>query len=115
MNKLLIYVLIFLASVLVSSISQIILKKSANEKYESFIREYLNPRVITAYGFFFISTLMTTYAYREVPLSLGPVLEATGYVYVAILGATILKEKMSRRKIIGNALIVAGIAVFALL
>ena len=115
MNNMLFYTILFLVSVFISSISQIILKKSAEVKYASVIREYLNPMVITAYTIFLASTLLTTFAYKGVPLSLGPVLEATGYIYVAVLGTLILKEKLSRRKIIGNVLIIAGIMVFALL
>lgn len=114
MNNMLFYTILFLVSVFISSISQIILKKSAEVKYASIIREYLNPMVITAYTIFLASTLLTTFAYKEVPLSLGPVLEATGYIYVAVLGTLILKEKLSRRKIIGNVLIIAGIVIFAL-
>ena len=114
MNKLWIYIIIFLFSVFISSVSQIILKTSANEKYDSIIKEYLNPKVIIAYGLFFGSTLLTTLAYRQVPLSLGPVIECTGYVYVAVLGAAVLKEKFSKRKILGNILIIAGILVYAL-
>lgn len=108
------FILIFLISVLVSSISQIVLKTSANKEYDNLIREYLNVRVILAYGLFFSSTLLTTYAYRGVPLSLGPVIECTGYVYVAVLGALILKEKFSKKKVIGNLLIILGILVYAL-
>lgn len=114
MNRVFMYVAIFLVSVLISSVSQIILKKSANVNYESVVKEYLNPFVIIAYIIFFASTLLTTFAYRGVPLSLGPVLEATGYVYVAILGTLILKERMTKKKIVGNLLIIIGILVFAL-
>ena len=42
---------IFLGSVLVASISQIMLKKSADRKYDRWIDEYLNFRVIFAYGY----------------------------------------------------------------
>lgn len=107
------YYVLYLFSVLVASLSQVILKKSAMIHYESRIREYLNPYVIGAYFFFFGSALLTTFAYRGVPLTLGPVLESTGYIYVGILGMLILKEKLSRRKIIGNVLIVGGILVYA--
>ena len=61
----------FLGSVLVASISQIMLKKSADKKYDRWIDEYLNFRVIFAYGLFFLSSLLTVYAYKFVPLSLG--------------------------------------------
>ena len=37
---------VFLGSVLISSVSQILLKKSADKTYDSRIREYLNPLVI---------------------------------------------------------------------
>ena len=109
------FYLLFLFSVLVSSISQIILKKSADKKYDTQLKEYLNPHVIGAYSFFILSTVLTTLAYRGVPLSLGPVLESTGYVYVAILSVLVLKEKMTGKKMLGNILIIIGILVCALL
>lgn len=105
---------IFLGSVLVASISQIMLKKSANQKYDRWIDEYLNFRVIFAYGLFFLSSLLTVYAYKFVPLSMGPVLEASGYVFVAVMGYFILKEKIGRRKLLGLIIIIAGIVIFSL-
>lgn len=108
------YVGIFLVSVLISSISQIVLKLSSRKKYKNKLKEYFNPMVIGAYSMFLGATLMTTLAYRGVPLSFGPILEATGYVYVAILGTTILKEKMTKNKLIGNVLIIVGIIIFAI-
>jgi multidrug transporter EmrE-like cation transporter len=109
------FFILFLVSVFISSISQILLKKSADKEYENTLKEYLNPRVIAAYSIFLISTVLTTIAYRGVPLSIGPVLESTGYVYIAVLSVFVLKEKMSKKKILGNVLIIAGILVCALL
>ena len=37
------YMLLLVASVVVASLSQILLKKSAQKTYSSVIREYLNP------------------------------------------------------------------------
>ena len=107
-----IYVGIFLISVLVSSVSQILLKISAGKKYDSKIKEYLNAPVIIAYGLFFLSTVVTVLAYKYVDLSLGPVLEATGYIWVTLLGYLILKEKVSRKKLLGLVVIIVGIIVF---
>jgi drug/metabolite transporter (DMT)-like permease len=56
---------------------------------------------------------MTTLAYKVVPLTIGPVLESTGYIYIGVLSLLILKEKLSRRKILGNILIIAGIFIYA--
>ena len=105
---------IFVLSVLISSISQIMLKKSANKTYDSKIREYLNPTVIIAYGLFFLATLITVFAYKYVPLSSGPILESTGYIFVAVLGYFVLKERFTKKKVIGMALIIFGILFFSL-
>ncbi len=91
--------------------SQVVLKTSANEEHKSFIQEYLNVRVITAYAMFFASTIITVFAYKYVPLSLGPVLESAGYVFVAVLSYFILKERLSKKQIAGMVLIVAGVLI----
>lgn len=109
-----IFSLVFIVSVLISSISQVMLKTSADKSYSDRIKEYLNPTVIIAYGLFFLSTLITVFAYKVVPLSLGPVLESTGYIFVAVLGVVLLKERMSRKKLIGIVLILGGITLFSL-
>lgn len=114
-QTMMLYSLILLASVLVSAISQVMLKLSANRSHEDTVHEYANPLVVGAYALFVLSTLMTVYAYKEVPLSLGPVLEATSYVYVTAFGALIFKERVSAQKLVALALIVGGICVFALL
>ena len=105
-----VYIVIFLLSVLIAAISQILLKRSAGKQYTSKAREYLNVRVIAAYALFFLSSLLTVLAYRGVPLSMGPVLETTGYLWVTIMGRLILKEKVSMRKLTGLAVIVLGVS-----
>ena len=108
------YLLIFIASVLISSLSQVVLKKSASKKYPSIIAEYLNPQVIFAYALFFIATLVTVYAFRYIPLSFGPVLESLSYIFVGILSVYVLKEKVTKKGLVGMALIIIGVIVFAL-
>lgn len=108
------YIIIFLISVLIAAVSQTILKASANEKHENSLKEYLNFKVIFAYFLFFLSSFITVFAYKKVPLSLGPVLEASGYIFVTILGVIFLKEKVSKRKLLGLGLILVGIIVFNL-
>lgn len=105
------YVMIYLFAVFVASLSQILLKTSANHEYDSKIQEYLNWKVLVAYCMFFGSSLLIVLAYRIVPLSLGPVLESIGYVFVAILSFAFLKERLGRKKILGLVLIVIGVIV----
>ena len=107
-------ILIFLLSVFVSSVSQIILKTAADRPHDNFLSEYLNVRVIIAYGLFFLSTVLTMIALKTVPLSLSPMIESTGYIYVAVMGHLFLKERFSRRKALGLALIIAGIFVYSM-
>ena len=107
------YAGIMLVSVFVASVSQVMLKKSAERPRESRIQEYLNPLVIAAYILFVGCTLVTVIAYRGIPLSLGPVLEATRYVYVTAFGVWIFKEKLDRRKLVALALILGGIFIYA--
>lgn len=108
------YVGIYLVGVLVSSVSQVLLKKAAMRQYETPLKEYLNPWVITAYTLFFGATLMTILAYKVVPLSMGAILEATAYLHITFFGVTIFKEKLGRDKAIALLLIVGGIIVYSL-
>ena len=105
------YVAIFMASVLIAAISQILLKKSAMKQYNYKFGDYLNPYVICAYGLLFLSMMITVYAYKGVDLKTGPVIEATSYIYVAVLSAVFLKEKISNKKKVGLLIIIAGIVI----
>ena len=88
-----------------SAVSQILLKQSANEEHASALREYLNWRVIVAYLIF---------AYTQVDLKYGPVLDTFTYVFVLLLSFGVLKEKVSKGKLIGNLIIILGVLVYTL-
>lgn len=97
-----------------SAISQILLKQSANKDYSNPLKEYLNWRVITAYGLFFGILLLNTWCYTQVDMKYGPVIDTAAYVFVLILSKVILKEQITRGKIIGNLIIILGIIVYTL-
>lgn len=107
------YILIFILAVCISSISQILLKKSANIERKSKIAEYINIHVISSYGLLFTSTLLTLYAYKEVKLSTGIVLETLSYILIPVLSYFILKEKIQKRQVKGIVLIIVGILVYS--
>lgn len=115
MNKTFLYSLFVLFGTFISAVSQVMLKKAAMKQYDSPIQEYLNPLVIGAYTIFVLATLCSILAYRVIPLSLGPVLESTSYIYVTIFGVTIFHEKLNSGKIAALILIIAGILLFSLL
>ena len=55
------------------------------------------------------------YSYKYVPLSIGPMIEAVGYVFVAVLGRIFLKEKLSKKHYLMIVFVVIGIAIMGLL
>lgn len=113
-NAFLLYSGILLLGTFISAVSQVILKKAALKTYDSKVAEYLNFPVIFAYTLFVVTTFMCIIAYRVVPLSFGPVLESTSYLYVTVFGVLIFKEKITKKKVLALALILAGIAVYAM-
>ena len=114
MNEKILFSLIFILGVFISSISQIILKKSAQKEYPNKIREYLNARVVFAYIIFFSATLCSVLAYTKIPLSFGPILESAGYFFVAVLSWLFLKEKITKQKMLGLSIIIIGIIIYSL-
>ena len=111
----LVSVLILLLGVFISSVSQVMLKKAAQRDWPSRLREYLNPLVIGAYALFVGSTLLSVLAYRGLPLSLGPVFETTGYIWVTAFSITLFGERLNRKKLLALAMIVGGIILSAVL
>lgn len=112
-NSTLIYSLIMFCSVTVGCISQVMLKKSAMKSYDNPIKEYLNPLVIIAYIFYVGTTVLTIIAYKGIPLSFGPIIESTSYIYITIFGVKIFHEKINKKKVIALFLIITGIIVYA--
>ncbi len=108
------YALLIVLSSFISSFSQILLKKSARRQYSSKLREYLNLPVIVSYAIFFLCTLISMYGLKVVPLSMSPLLDSTGYIFVTLLSFLFFREIPDKKQLLGLTLILAGIAVYAL-
>lgn len=110
------FLLLMAGGVFISSISQILLKKSAQQNIEEkgFLKQYLNRLVIIGYLLLFAAMLIPFYTYTVVPLKYGAVIESLGYGFVMVLSAFFLKERITRKKLIGNIIIIAGVVVFSL-
>ena len=89
-------------------------KTGMNIKYDNPLREYLNWRVILAYVMFFGILLLNTWCYTKVDMRYGPVIDTAAYVFVLLLSRFILNEKITKGKLIGNLIIIAGILVYTL-
>lgn len=99
---------------LVAAVSQLLLKLAARKNYPVWWRSYINPLVITAYGMFFGTTIMNVFALRYIPLTLSAALGASGQIFVPAVSALFLKEHISKRRLLGMFIIVAGIVLFSL-
>ena len=106
------WLLVFVASSAVAAFAQILLKKGAQIDHGSFLREYLNPHVIIGYGLMFIGMGLGIIGYRHVEYKNGPVMESVGFFMVMILSRFFFGEKITKKKILGNILIFAGIVIF---
>ena len=107
------YVLAFLA-VFVASLSQILLKQSAQIEHKNIIYKFLNWRVILGYVLLLGTTVINVFAYRGIELKLMPMIESTGIIWVTILAVFFLGEKPTKRTILSIAVTVAGILVFSM-
>ena len=108
------YLLLMFLGTFFSAISQVLLKQSAGKTYKSVIYEYLNWRVIVAYGISFSTLLLNTYAFTVVDMKYGAVIDNFSYVFVMVLSCLILKEHFTKGQLIGNLIIITGIFVYTL-
>ena len=98
---------------LIASVSQVVLKKSADKTYTSILKEYFNPYVIIGYGMMVVSTLCGLCAYHfGVEYKNGVMVESLGFILVMIFSRVFFGEKITKKKLLGNALILIGIIVF---
>lgn len=111
-STLLLHGVVLLFGVLIACFSQILLKKAAVRKYSKWYWQYLNFSVIAAYAIMVISTLCSTFAYRVIPLSTGPIWTAAQQLFMVVLTFLFLGERPTKRKLLGLCVIMVGVLIF---
>lgn len=106
-----VYGLFIIISTFIASLSQILLKISANNPNNTGIYTYLNINVIVAYILFFISTFFSVYALKYIPISISAFLSTSSYFFVTLLSYIILKEKISGNILLGLVFVLLGITI----
>ena len=96
---------------LLAAVSQILLKLSARREHRGLLREYLNGYVICGYALLAVSLLLNLWAYQGVEYRFGPVINASSYVFVLVLGRLFLRERITWKRFWGIVLIVVGILI----
>jgi len=87
------------------------LKKNADKGYKG-IKIYLNPPVIISNIIFLGATLLSVYLMRYLMLTTFALLNALTYVFIPVLSYIFIKEKISKKMIIGISLIISGVIIY---
>ena len=98
--------------IIIANYSQILLKKATLHDYDKKWKEYINVYVIVGYSLFTINAGINMFALKGIPLKTVPILESLSYFIMLFFSWLFLKEKITKRKLIGNMIIVIGIIVF---
>lgn len=114
-----IYLVIFLTLVaaLISSFSQLLFKKGLTKRLDTIpqiIKTVLNKYVFIGLCGYLISFLMYLEALKSSQLSIVFPIFASSFIFVTIISAVMLKERISWVRAIGILLIFSGIVIVAL-
>lgn len=109
MNKV-IFIIIYIFSIIIASYAQILLKKGATSKKNIYINKY----TITGYSLMIVSTVFSLVGYRGVSMSLSQVLQVLGFFFVAIFSYLMLNERITKRVKIGLIIVIIGILISAI-
>lgn len=106
--------LVALAAVVLTALSQVLLKVGARAVPTAGWRVWCNPYTLTAYGTLVFVTLMNLYAFKVVPMKFGLVVLPLTLMLVLILSVLLLGERLTRQAVFGVAVTVTGVVVFNL-
>lgn len=104
---------VMLVNAFLSAFSQILLKQSANKEHKRAIDEYLNVRVIAAYVILAYTLVSNAFAYQGIAYKYGSVIGASSYIFLMILSKLILKEKITKKVLLGNLIIMFGMFIYS--
>ena len=110
-----VYILLVMLTAFMSAVSQVLLNVSNEKQHKNFIFEYLNWRVILSYFILFCTLALNIVALQHLEVKTVNAVGAACYFFLLLLSHFILKEKVGKKKLIGNILIIAGIVIFVVL
>jgi len=108
---------LLLLIILLTSISQVLLKigsKNKNEK-NSILAPYLNIHTICSYGLLLIVTVLSVVVLEE-GIPLKNYNSIISLIFVGVIGLSwgLLKEEVTKKTVVGILLIIGGVVVFNL-
>jgi multidrug transporter EmrE-like cation transporter len=95
--------------------SQMMLKRSAQQRYASWWREYINIWVIFGYSIMVLSLLINLLAIHIGVLAQEvSIIECINYLLIPLAAWLVFKEPVTKRKMVAIGIIIVGVIVFFL-
>jgi drug/metabolite transporter (DMT)-like permease len=107
-----IYYYLALAAVMLTGIGQVLLKIGAKKR--GAVEMYINQATLAGYGIFMVATICSIYAMQEMDLKALYALTSLTPLVVMALSVYVLKETLTKNKVIAVGLIFCGLLVFNL-
>lgn len=107
-----IYYYLALAAMLFTGVGQVLLKIGASKG--GTLRMYFNPATLAGYGTFLVATMCSIYAMQKMDLKTLYALTSLTPLVVMTLSVMVLKETLTKNKVIAVGLIFCGLLVFNL-
>lgn len=111
-DTLTIYYLLTLVVIVFTSMGHLLLKIAASRVTESGGRLYTHPLSVLGYGIFAFVAFLSIYAMKGLDLKVFFALNSLTYICIPILAYLILRESVTRNKIIGVIIISIGVLLF---
>ena len=102
---------LLLAAIAASVVAQGLLKAGAGAG--SVMAQMLSPRTIVGLGIYGFSALAYIIALRRIPLSVALPCTAMSYIFVAAVGHFVFAEPIGAQRVLGLALVGAGVLALA--
>jgi small multidrug resistance pump len=110
----LVYYLLTLVIVVLTSIGHLLLKIAATRVSESGGRLYTHPISVVAYVLFAVVAFLSIYAMKGLDLKVFFALNSLTYICIPVLAYFVLRESFTRNKVIGVIIISIGVLLFNL-
>lgn len=114
-NEIMRYIAIGYIGVMVAALAQVLLKVGAKRNSNRhFIWLFLNGYTVTGYFMIFCVTLLSLYIFRYLDLKYALIFLPSTYIMVFIFSYLLLREKITRIKLLQYSIVVLGIVIFNL-
>jgi drug/metabolite transporter (DMT)-like permease len=104
-----------LFAIILTGFSQILLKIGSNNKKSNNVLDiYWNYATISAYFLYILVTILYIYAMIDIPLKIVYALGSLNYLIILFFSSIILKEPITKVKVIATLIITSGVIIFNL-